>query len=481
MTLAKVQLKMRPFSRQVLSGAILILLAHGMSAQNGVMTNRPTPGIQTDPATASPSGPIVISLDEAIRRAEQNDSIFASAVAAKGVAANDRSIARSALLPGVHYYNQYIYTESNGARNTKDHTGNGDAFVFLPNNAIHEYVSQAIVSETLGVIGFAQLKRADAVSAQAAAQAEVARRGLVFTVVQLYYGVLAAAQKLQVAQRATAEAGHFVDLTEKLEQGGEVAHADVVKAELQLQQRQRDQENAQLLAENSRLELGILLFADPQTDYKLEDDLKQAPPVPDEAAVNAAAQRNNPDIHSAMEALRAANDDISIARSGYFPLLSLNWTYGIDAAQAAFNGPLDMSLSPAVKPRNLGYSAFATLDIPVWDWFATHDRVKQSQLRKIAARTTLNQTQKRLLANLQEFYHEAQIAWRQVASLDQSVQTATDSLRLTNLRYRAGEATALEVVDAQNTLFLAEQAYTDGEVHYRAALANLQTLTGVLP
>ena len=286
---------------------------------------------------------------------------------------------------------------------------------------------------------------------------------------------------MQVDQRATTEAGHFVDLTEKLEQGGEVAHADVVKAELQLQQRQRDQENAQLLAENTRLELSILLFADLQTDYKLEDDLKQAPPIPDEAAVNAAAQRNNPDIRSAMEAYRAANDDISIARSGYFPLLSLNWTYGIDASQVAFNGPLDMSLSPAVKPRNLGYSAFATLDIPVWDWFATHDRVKQSQFRKIAAQTTLNQTQKRLLANLQEFYQEAQIASRQVASLDQSVQTATDSLRLTNLRYRAGEATALEVVDAQNTLFLAEQAYTDGEVHYRAALANLQTLTGVLP
>ena len=49
-----------------------------------------------------------------------------------------------------------------------------------------------------------------------------------------------------------------------------------------------------------------------------------------------------------------------------------------------------------------------------------------------------------------------------VASLGQSVQTATESLRLTRLRYTAGEATVLEVVDAQNTL-------TTAEIHARTA------------
>jgi outer membrane protein TolC len=51
-------------------------------------------------------------------------------------------------------------------------------------------------------------------------------------------------------------------------------------------------------------------------------------------------------------------------------------------------------------------------------------------------------------------------------------------LRLTTLRYQAGEATVLEVVDAQNTLTLAQNALGDGQVRYRVAVANLQTLTG---
>ncbi len=60
------------------------------------------------------------------------------------------------------------------------------------------------------------------------------------------------------------------------------------------------------------------------------------------------------------------------------------------------------------------------------------------------------------------------------------MSTAAESLRLTRLRYTSGEATVLEVVDAQNALTTAENAREDGAVRYQAALANLQTLTGTL-
>jgi outer membrane protein TolC len=46
------------------------------------------------------------------------------------------------------------------------------------------------------------------------------------------------------------------------------------------------------------------------------------------------------------------------------------------------------------------------------------------------------------------------------------------------LRYQAGESTVLEVVDAQNTLITSRNAYSDAQVRYRVALANLQTVTG---
>ena len=57
---------------------------------------------------------------------------------------------------------------------------------------------------------------------------------------------------------------------------------------------------------------------------------------------------------------------------------------------------------------------------------------------------------------------------------------AAESLRLTKLRYQAGEITALEVVDAQTTYLSAETAQADGVVRYQAAFAALQLLMGTL-
>jgi outer membrane protein TolC len=82
------------------------------------------------------------------------------------------------------------------------------------------------------------------------------------------------------------------------------------------------------------------------------------------------------------------------------------------------------------------------------------------------------------MANLNSFYLEAQTASVQMASLRHSLDLAGESLKLTLLRYQAGEVTVLEVVDAQTTLVGARNAYDDGLARYRVALANLQTITG---
>jgi len=160
------------------------------------------------------------------------------------------------------------------------------------------------------------------------------------------------------------------------------------------------------------------------------------------------------------------------ARGAYLPSLGLNYTYGIDAPQFAVNGPDGI--------RNLGYSASATLDIPIWDWLATQHKVKQSEIRRDVAKVELSATQRRLIARLDEAYSEAAAARDQMALLDASVTTAEESLRLTKLRYTGGEATVLEVVDAQTALVIAGNARADGLVRYRAALADLQTLTGTM-
>ena len=107
-------------------------------------------------------------------------------------------------------------------------------------------------------------------------------------------------------------------------------------------------------------------------------------------------------------------------------------------------------------------------------------KVKQSEIRRDAAKVALTNTQRRLIARLDESYSEAAAARDQLASLDASVNTAQESLRLTRMRYTGGEATVLEVVDAQTAYVTAQNAREDGRVRYQAALADLQTLTGTM-
>jgi outer membrane protein TolC len=106
--------------------------------------------------------------------------------------------------------------------------------------------------------------------------------------------------------------------------------------------------------------------------------------------------------------------------------------------------------------------------------------VRQAELKRDQAKRELSFAQRKLLAEMRSLYSEADTAANELAGLRRSSELAAESLRLINLRYQNGESTVLEVVDAQTTYALANSTYQDGAVRYRVALANLQTLTGVL-
>jgi outer membrane protein TolC len=421
--------------------------------------------------------PIVITLQEAIKRAQAAEPTFANSVANARVAGLDKSIARSALLPNARFSGQGIYVQPNGLREV-----GGEGVVntnpkFVSADARpREYIAQGVVEESVGLGSIAAVRRANAADAVAKAELEIARRGLVAAVTGLYYGVASADHKLAIAQQAATEAADFTKLTEQREQAREAAHADTIKAQLQQQQRERELADATLNADKSRLELGVLLFSDPHTPYTIS--ISESPAaLASREEFNQLASNNSAELKSALATLNASGAEVLTAQAAYLPTIGLNYTYGIDANEFASRGPLTPD---GVRTHNLGYSAAVTVNLPVWDWFATEHKVKQSEIKRDAAKVALTATQRRLIAQLDQVYAEAQTARAQLTSLDASVATAAESLRLTKLRYTGGEATVLEVVDAQGAYITAQNAREDGRVRYETALAQLQTLTGTM-
>jgi len=408
-----------------------------------------------------------LTLQAALAQARANSQSLRAALVGSQLASEDRRQAKAVLFPFVTGSGQFIYTEPNG-------TGSG---VFVANNGPREYIAWGQAHGDLFAPGkWADYRRARAAEAVAQAKADVAARGLVATVVQAYYGFAAAQHKAASAQQSLREAQEFLKISQRQEQGGEVAHSDVVKAQIQLAQRQRDSQEADLALEKSRIALAVLVFPDFREDFTTVDDLQETPPLPSLDQVKQLAAQASPDLRAAQASVEEESSAVSVARSGLLPSMTFDYWYGLDANEFTV-----YSYDPlGVRHRNLGSAAQAQLTIPLWNWGATQSKLRQAELRVQQARADLSLAQRQLLANVSAFYREAQTAQGQVASLRDSLALATESLRLTLLRYQAGEVTVLEVVDAQTTLIQARNAYDDGLVRYRVALATLQTLTGIL-
>ena len=415
---------------------------------------------------APPNGaPVAITLQDALVRAKSNQPQYRAALAQYGISRENTVQARAALLPNVNYNAALLYTQGNGTS-----TGR-----FIAANGVHEYISQGNVHQDLSLMNLAEYRRARAEEALAKARSEIAVRGLTVAVVQAYYSAVVAQRKYATAQRAAAEAQRFYEITQKLERGGEIAHSDTIKSQLQLQQQQRALQEADLDMERSRLDLAVLIFPNFNENYTTVDDLENIQPLPSFQEVETQAANANPQLRVALAGLRSANQEVAVAWNSFLPSLGLDYSYGIDASRFAVNGIDPVSGRPV---RNLGYAAAATLNLPLWNWGASRSRVKSAHLLRDQANVELSFAQRKLAADLKAFYQESQTARSQLESLRQSADLAGESLRLTTLRYQAGEATVLEVVDAQNTLTLAQNALGDGQVRYRVAIANLQTLTG---
>ncbi len=436
-------------------------LGIGLSLAGLMAVAQPRPGnAQPRPATPVPR----LTLARALRLARRHSPQLLAAATAMGVAKQAQYQAHVAFLPTVGVTSQYLYTQ-----------GDGRSFPrFIANNGVHEYVTEGDVHEDLFTGGRRRslYGQAQARTALARAEQQLARRGLRVTVTQMFYGLAAADRQYRAAGQADRAAQKFLAITRALQKGGQVAQSDVLQAELQYERSQVATRNAKLAARQARMNLAVLLFVNWRQPFTLSLHFRHAPVLPPLSLARARALARNPVLDAARANLRGAQAAVGVASSGYWPTLSLDYYYGIDATHFATrtNGL-----------PNLGSSALASLTIPLWNWGATHSQVRAAQLRRHQARYDLRYTQAQLHMLLASDYAAARAAWHDLHGLRRARTQARQGLRLILLRYRAGDSTALEVVTAQQNLMQARTQLAQAEASYRVAFAQLETLTGVLP
>jgi len=471
----------RPISQAALNGAsklflaavafcFCLCLAPALARAQSSANATPSPTVQlAAPPSAGTGPPLTLSLADALSRAEKNTPAFQAAVTAVKLARHNQVEARATMLPSFSYLMQYLNTQGNKI---------SPVGRFVTNDGIHVYRAWGVVHQDLSPNFFmdAGPRLASYAKALALAQQDVARRGLRVTVTQDYYALLVTERAYATAQQALADAQHFLKISRALEQGGEVAHADVIRFELQVSQSQRALDEAKLAMSGARLNLAVLLFPAFNENFTVVDDLDTPPPLPSFRQATTLAKTRNPVLRSALAAYHEAGINVAMARGVFFPSFSIDFDYGIEANALALHSV--NTTKPGVVQPNLGYFVTYSMNVPLWDWGSNWARLHAAEDQKQLARLNLSYAQRSVLASLYSYYNNAAVAWNELSSLRDSLNLAQRNLQLVTMQYQAGESQVLQVLDAENSLELARNSEAAGEARYREALAVLQTMTG---
>lgn len=407
-----------------------------------------------------------LTLDEAIRLANAQASVYQSATLNERAAAEDVKQAQAAFLPKVSAPLSYIYTTP--ALGLPP--GEPRAPSFIASDAISVYEALVNVSGDLDVAGKlrATLARNRALLAAARAGTEVAKRALAQAVIEAYYGLALAIAQRQAAEGNLRAAEEFEHITSLLLSGGEVAPVDLTRAQLQTITRRDALETARVNEQIAAGGLRVLVGYEFTRPITTTDLVLAIPTDTEYQQFRADDVSRRPEFTQLEQQLRAARQEIKIARADRLPSLSYSMNGGFQT---------DSLKGPRLK-EHTGVSAAISLTIPIFDWGASRSRERQARLR---SEVVENERTMAVRGFTQQFYAaRAQVssAAARINLVRDGVLKAQDNLAASIARYRAGEAQIVEVTDAQTTLVEQRSALHQAIFDYQTALARLRQATG---
>src|SRR3989442_8683915 len=440
----------------------LLFIVAAVAAQ----TPSPSPIPSLSAATLQVTNAIPLTLDEALRLANVQASLYQEAILNERIAAEDVKQAQAAFLPKVSAPLIYIYTPPAVGLTP----GQPRAQSFIANNAIGEYEGLANVSGDFDIGGKlrATLAKNRALLAAAHAGTEVAGRALAQAVTEAYYGLsLATAQRID-AEGNLAAAEEFERITGLMLGGGEVAPVDFTRAQLQTLARRDELERARVNEEVAAGSLRVLVGYEFTRPISANDLALFLPPASEYQLFKSADVARRPEFTLFAQQIRAARQEIKIARAERFPALTYSINGGFDT---------DSLKGPRLKEHS-GVSGAFSLSIPIFDWGASRSRERQARLRVQVAE---NERDIAVRGFTQQFYlarAQAALAAARIALAREGVTKAEDNLNASIARYRAGEASIVEVTDAQTTLVTQRTALYQAIFDYQVAISRLRQATG---
>jgi len=398
-----------------------------------------------------------LSLDSAGKLALGQASAYQQALDEERIAALDVTQARAALLPKIRNLSTVTYN--------KPLTAHSSDPAFIAQNGTREYQSLVGAEGSLDFGLHAAIRRSHELLAAAHAGTELARRELLRSLRELYFGYALGSAKRRSAEESLAAAEEFERVTSLQQEAGEVPEVDLIRARLQTAQRRDDLEQARVQETIAAAGLRALVGYQPSDALEVLE-LTAAPSESDIEVLKPAAMR--PEIVQAEAQQRAARAEAGVARAEWLPSL----TYSADEG---FDSP---SLRHDEIRQHSGYLLTANLRIPIFDWGAARAKQRQAELRAESAGHQLALTRRQVEQQYLQAHEGALSAVRRAANARAALADAQRNADISVARYRAGEAQIVEVTDALTTLAQQRVNLQQALFDFEVARGQLQEAAG---
>jgi outer membrane protein len=439
-----------------------------------------------------PSAASAADLMQVYQLARENDPQFSTTEAQARATREGAVQARAAMLPQLDGSASLSRSRSEGpSTQTQLDRDTGEQVRFTGDSSTNTTTRSVGVNLQQMVFDrarFTTLRSQQALSRASDYQVEAAGDSLITRTSAAYFNVLVQLETLAAAEASETALKKQFDFASKRLEVGLAPITDVHEARAQY-----DNARANTILARNAVEDAYQALAEitgqPVASLKALPENFQ-PSLPTEGSADAwvaKAMDNNPALKATREQVASAEENIETARSGYWPSVYLNGSYGDrkTTGDNTFSGTNPATGAPfsstgPIDSQSRGPTLGVTLSVPIFNGGATASRVRQAIAQRDASSDQLEQQRRALTRNTRAAYQSLVAGISEVEARRSALTSARAAYEASQVGLEVGTRTVLDVLNNQQNLFNAQRAYAQARYNFLQSRLNLEQAAGTL-
>lgn len=308
----------------------------------------------------------------------------------------------------------------------------------------------------------AQVKGAKSLQQAAAGEVTASELGAALAAKNAYYQVIMARQLVDVYRKRVEDAGERLRISEKAFEEGRIARYDLLRNQTDLAEAQQQLNTAQGDVEVALADFKSALGVSQSSQVTLTDSLGAPEALEQLTELQETASKSRPEIAAARARVEAAQESIKVAKGSYKPQV-----YATGMAEAAVSGGSESGVLIGV-----------TASIPIFDAGLRKSGVDEAQAMLRQVQAEQRDVALMIDRDISAAYARVVAVTQNVTLAQAAVAQAEEDYRTIKLRYEAGKAINVEVLDALTALTRARSGYVEALYNYNVARADLLRAVG---